>query len=346
MPNIYEKRAGFFPIEYPQFWDLWEESERAHWVYNDVPLLYDLNDYKTMHPKLSQLIHDTLLLFTQSDSDVCDEYIDRYAQMFSAKPELRMLLASIAAREAVHQAAYSILNKTLGLPDSDMELYKTIPAMKAKHEYNKSMPWLNANITDPVSQYKEIAALSSFVEGFSLFSSFAILISFAKPEVNKMRGVKTIVQYSIIDERLHFHAMQELAKVIRAENPEEDWELVDDELIDLAHGVLKREFDFVDYLFRDFAESDSFHIDANQVKCYLGQVMNNRLSDLALGVKCNDWAEVGDIDINSNTELNDLITTILGASVTNFFEQRATQYTKGLNMGNAYKLEYPKLYGV
>ena len=53
----------------------------------------------------------------------------------SSQPEVRMMLVSFAAMEAVHQEAYSLLLETLGKSDDMYQEFMDIQEMVEKHEY-------------------------------------------------------------------------------------------------------------------------------------------------------------------------------------------------------------------
>ena len=66
------------------------------------------------------LLTQIFRLFTQSDVD--GSYIDRYMRIFK-KPEARMMMASFANMESIHQHAYSLLLDTVGMPEIEYKAF-------------------------------------------------------------------------------------------------------------------------------------------------------------------------------------------------------------------------------
>ena len=116
--GLLESRDYYKPFQYPWAYEAFMQSEQMHWLWTEVPMLEDVKDYQQ---KLTDSERDFLTkilrFFTQGDIDVSGAYVNSYLPRFK-QPEVRMMLSSFAAREAVHIAAYSHLIETLGLPES------------------------------------------------------------------------------------------------------------------------------------------------------------------------------------------------------------------------------------
>ena len=166
--KITDTRDYFKPFQYPEFYDIWLEHEQSHWLHTEVPMAEDIKDWKS---KLSieekYFLTQIFRFFTQSDLDVAGGYVDNYLPNFP-QPEIRMMLCSFVAREALHVAAYSHLIETLGMPESTYNEFNEYEAMREKHEY--FMQKVNNGVSLPI----KIAAISAFTEGLALFSSFMV----------------------------------------------------------------------------------------------------------------------------------------------------------------------------
>ena len=178
------------------------QSEQMHWLWTEVPMLEDVKDYQQ---KLTDSERDFLTkilrFFTQGDIDVSGAYVNSYLPRFK-QPEVRMMLSSFAAREAVHIAAYSHLIETLGLPES---IY---------NEFLQYEPWrlsmtssMKSAATRAILRL-QIAAFSAFTEGMQLFSSFVMLLNFTR--CGTMKGMGQIIAWSIADETLHTESMTKI----------------------------------------------------------------------------------------------------------------------------------------
>jgi ribonucleoside-diphosphate reductase beta chain len=323
MSQIYQDRVALYPMPYPWADLAYEEHERCHWVFDIVPLTSDVSDFFRADTKTKQLITDILFLFTQSDVDIGKAYYERYIPLFK-HTELRAMMGSFAAREATHFKAYSLLNKTLGLPDSSFTEFVNIKPMFDKHDYLEQI--FNTELSmNPLQHYKEIAIFSGFVEGFSLFSSFAILASFAKTGVGKFFGTKNIVQYSAQEESMHFKYMLLLAKTIKEENNDLDWDSIDKLLVEeIIPEIWKREIAFVKYLFRDIEDGSDYHIDGNKVINFLGSIVTDRCKDLCIPLPACVKYDPSDREVR--TTFDNMIQL---PEFANFFETRATGYIRG-----------------
>lgn len=334
--TIYSSRDYFRPLAYEWAWAKFEQSEDMHWTHKEIPLTTDVNDYNKTTQINKQMVRDILRLFTQSDIDIGRAYYERYLPVFKL-PELRAMLGSFAAREAIHFAAYSQLNTTLGFPDEDFKSFLDIPEMVKKHTYLDK--YFNSELSqDPIQQYKEIAVFSLFVEGFSLFSSFGTLISFAIPEVNLYRGMKNVVAYSIKDENVHVQGNSLVALTIEKEHYELDFEEVKREIRDeIAVQCWHNEVDFVNYLFRNVHNEKDFHLTKNNVINYLGKVLEQRLAIFGI-----DLPSAVTYD-KTDTKLDEIVNKAVGViEHANFFETRSTSYVKGgVDWSMSDSLNYP-----
>ena len=211
--GLLESRDYYKPFQYPWAYEAFMQSEQMHWLWTEVPMLEDVKDYQQ---KLTDSERDFLTkilrFFTQGDIDVSGAYVNSYLPRFK-QPEVRMMLSSFAAREAVHIAAYSHLIETLGLPESIYNEFLQYEAMAAKHDF------FNEVCRDKGDLAAQIAAFSAFTEGMQLFSSFVMLLNFTR--CGTMKGMGQIIAWSIADETLHTESMVDL----------------EDKFIDLAFGV-------------------------------------------------------------------------------------------------------------
>ena len=95
----------------------------------------DVKDWKDRLTKEEQgFLTNIFRFFVQGDVDVAGGYINNYLPYFP-QPEVRMMLAGFAAREALHVAAYAHLIETLGMPESTYNEFLEYEAMADKHDY-------------------------------------------------------------------------------------------------------------------------------------------------------------------------------------------------------------------
>ena len=312
--NLLTEREYYKPFNYPWAFEMYKKQQQMHWMPEEVPLQDDIKDYKEkLTPENKALVDNIFRFFTQADVDVCCGYAKHYLPTFK-QPEVRMMLVSFAAMEAVHQEAYSLLLETLGKSDDEYQKFTEIQAMSDKHEYLTDF-----NMRDKHEMAKTMAVYSGFTEGVQLFSSFAILLNF--PRHNLMKGMGQIVTWSIRDETLHVEGMSKLFRTFIAENPELWTDKLKYEVYCAAERVVELEDSFIDVCFDN---ADIEGLTAVEVKEYIRYIADRRL--LGLGMKA--------IFHSTENPLPWLDQQINAVEHANFFENRATEYAKSTTQGN------------
>ena len=257
--SLLDERNFYKPFDYGWAYEAYKKQNQMHWMPEEVPLQDDLKDYKEkLTPENRQLVDNIFRFFTQADVDVCCGYAKHYLPTFKA-PEVRMMLVSFAAMEAVHQDAYSLLLETLGKDDDIYSEFMDIQEMVEKHEYLSDF-----SMDTPHNIAKTMAVYSGFTEGVQLFSSFAILLNY--PRHNLMKGMGQIVTWSIRDETLHVENVSRLFRTFIAENPEIWTDKLKYEIYCAAERVVELEDKFIDICF-DKAEIPD--LTAKEVKEYI-----------------------------------------------------------------------------
>jgi ribonucleoside-diphosphate reductase beta chain len=231
------------------------------------------------------------------------------------KPEARMMMASFANMESIHQHAYSLLLDTVGMPEVEYKAFAEYEAMADKHEYiNK----IKVTAKDKESIAKALAVYSGFTEGLQLFSSFAILLNF--PRFGKMKGMGQIITYSIRDESLHVEAMTKLFREFIKENINLWTDDLKKQIYQACRDMVELEDQFLNLVFKQGNIEGLTQDDMNK---YIRYIADRRL--LQLGLKPNYK-----VSKNPLTWLDD----VLGVEHQNFFEGRATSYMKAGLRGN------------
>ena len=312
--NLLEEREYYKPFVYPWAFEKYKRQQQMHWLPDEVPLQDDIKDYNQKLSEDERLLIDNIFrFFTQADVDVCCGYAKHYLPTFK-QPEVRMMLVSFAAMEAVHQEAYSLLLETLGKSDDMYQEFFDIQAMSDKHDYLTDF-----NMKTKHDMAKTMAVYSGFTEGVQLFSSFAILLNY--PRHNLMKGMGQIVTWSIRDESLHVEGLSELFRTFMRENPELWTDKLKYEIYCAAERTVELEDNFIDVCFNKVEVPD---LTAREVKEYIRYIADRRL--LGLGMKAIFKSTVNPlpwIDMQVNA-----------VEHTNFFENRATEYAKASTQGN------------
>jgi glutaredoxin len=171
----------------------------------------------------------------------------------------------------------------------------------------------------------------AFTEGLQLFASFAMLLNF--PRFNKMKGMGQIVTWSVRDETLHCENIIKLFKTFINENIEIWDDSLKKELYDACRTIVEHEDAFIDLAF-EMGEIEG--MTAESVKNYIRFIADRRLIQLGLkpnyGIKENPLPWI-DVMLNSPEKAN-------------FFEQRATEYSKAATQGTWDDAFEPKEYTI
>jgi len=239
-------------------------------------------------------------------------YMKHYSQVF--KPtEVQMMLSAFSNMETIHIAAYSHLLDTIGMPEVEYEAFLKYGEMKDKYDYMQE--WGVETKTDIA---KTLAVFGGFTEGLQLFASFAILMNF--PRFNKMKGMGQIVTWSARDETLHTNSIVRLFNTFVNENPEIWTEETKKDLYKACETVVTHEDAFIDLAFEMGGVEG---LEPCEVKDYIRYIGNRRLTQLNLN-------PIYDIEKNPLPWMDEMLN---GIEHTNFFENRATEYSKASTTG-------------
>lgn len=312
--SLTEHRISYKPFEYDWAFEKWKLQQQLHWLPEEVPLADDVYDWSHKLTKEEKnLLTQIFRFFTQADICVCDGYLEKYLQMF--KPtEIRMMLTSFANMETVHIAAYSHLLDTVGMPEVEYSAFMKYAQMKEKWDYMQQF-----NMDSPRNTAKTMAAFGAFSEGLSLFASFAMLLNF--PRFGKMKGMGQIVTWSIRDETLHCDSIIKLFKTYCKENKGLLDDTLKEEITQIAVATVEHEDAFIDLAFEMGGVQG---MTADDIKQYIRYIADRRL--LQLGLKTHFKVKK-----NPLVWLEETLNTV---EHTNFFEARATEYSKAATTGN------------
>ena len=302
------------PFRYPWAYDAWLTQQRIHWLPEEVPLADDVKDWhKNLTPAEQNLLTQIFRFFTQAEVEVNNCYMKHYSQVF--KPtEIQMMLSAFSNMETVHIAAYSHLLDTLGMPELEYQAFLKYKAMKDKYDYMQQ--WGVGTRQDIA---KTLAVFGGFTEGLQLFASFAILMNF--PRFNKMKGMGQIVTWSVRDESLHTNSIIRLFKTFISENEDIWTEELQHELYIAASTIVDHEDAFIDLAFEMGGVEG---LVAADVKQYIRYIADRRLGQLGLN-------PIHHIDRNPLPWMDEMLN---GVEHANFFENRATEYSRAATRGS------------
>jgi len=312
MSNLLKGRKTYKPFLYNQAYVFWLKQQQSHWIATEVNMGQDIQDWKlNLTESEKSVIGGVLKGFIQTEIIVNDYWSKRVSSWFP-HPEISMMAAVFGSTETVHVHGYAYLNDTLGLDDYDAFL--TEPTAKAKIDRLLSVKDNN----DKKQIARSLATFSAFTEGVSLFSSFVILLNFSR--FNKLKGVGTIINWSILDESLHSEAGCWLFREFIKENPEIWTDELKKDIYECARQTVAIEDDFIDKVF-EFGPVEG--LDPKDLKVFIRHRANVKLGEL--GCKKN-WKNI-DESIISKFSWFDFISN--GLSQQDFFANAEVAYSKG-----------------
>ncbi|WP_341912223.1 ribonucleotide-diphosphate reductase subunit beta [Ferrovibrio terrae] len=312
--SLLDSKPVYKPFKYPWAYEAWMTQQRVHWLPEEVPLADDVKDWqKKLTPGEKNLLTQIFRFFVQADVEVNNCYMKHYARVF--KPtEVQMMLAAFSNMETVHIAAYSHLLDTIGMPEEEYSAFLRYKEMKDKYDYMQQF-----GVETKADIAKTLAVFGAFTEGLQLFASFAILLNF--PRFNKMKGMGQIISWSVRDESLHTNSIIQLFRTFVDENPEVWNDEFQRDLYVACSTIVDHEDAFIDLAFEIEGVQG---LTGQEVKDYIRWTADRRLLQLGL----QPMYRV------AKNPLPWLDAILNGVEHTNFFENRATEYSKASTQGN------------
>ena len=313
MPNLLTPSTAYKPFNYPWAYEAWMTQQRIHWLPEEVPLADDVKDWRNkLSPAEQNLLTQIFRFFTQADVEVNNCYMKHYSQVFQPT-EVKMMLAAFSNMETVHIAAYSHLLDTIGMPEAEYSAFLQYKEMKDKYDYMQGF-----NVESRENIALTLAVFGAFTEGLQLFASFAILMNF--PRFNKMKGMGQIVSWSVRDETLHTQSIIKLFRAFIDENRDIWTPELQREIYKACETIVTHEDAFIDLAFE---QGGIQGLTGEDVKIYIRWIADRRLSQLNL-------QPIYRIQSNPLPWMDAILN---GVEHANFFESRATEYSKASTLG-------------
>jgi ribonucleoside-diphosphate reductase beta chain len=313
MSNLLTPSTAYKPFRYPWAYEAWMTQQRIHWLPEEVPLADDVKDWRNKLSAAEQnLLTQIFRFFTQADVEVNNCYMKHYSRVFQPT-EVKMMLSAFSNIETVHIAAYSHLLDTIGMPEAEYTAFLQYKEMKDKYDYMQ-----NFNVESREDIALTLAVFGAFTEGLQLFASFAILMNF--PRFNKMKGMGQIVSWSVRDESLHTASIIKLFRAFVDENRDIWTQDLQHEIYKACETIVTHEDAFIDLAFE---QGGIQGLTGEDVKQYIRWIADRRLSQLNL-------QPIYRIASNPLPWMDAILN---GVEHANFFESRATEYSKASTQG-------------
>mgnify|MGYP000268163589 FL=1 len=214
--GIFDYRRNYKPFEYPEVLEFTDAINKSFWVHSEVDFTADTQDFLShLSEAEKNSIKNALLAIAQIEVSVKTFWGNLYNHL--PKPEFNGLGSTFAECEFRHSEAYSRLLDVLGYND-EFENLISIPIIKERVDYLQNA-LSQANSDDKKEYANTLILFSILIENVSLFSQFAIILSFTRFK-GYMKNVSNIIAWTSIDEQLHANAGMYIINKIKEENPE------------------------------------------------------------------------------------------------------------------------------
>jgi ribonucleoside-diphosphate reductase beta chain len=293
-PRLAYKLNGAW--EFPEYFQRFQKAIASIWRVEEVSFDADVRDWQQATEQEREIIAGILRGFTTLEQVIGDYWSEEVCRMFP-KPEILSMARAYSLFECIHQQAYNHLSDQLGIDEFEAFLGDPIAQRKIEE----------------FSKYSGKVALGIFSgagEGVSLFSSFAVLLSFNKN--GRFRGLAQIISWSALDENSHSDGACSLFRQLVREQG-----LTDEERALIKHGfdaVLENERSFLQNIFK---EREVNGLTAEALESYMLQRANNRLRELGIYDSTDCHYDYNANLANSVKEWFDVM--VLGQKSTDFF---------------------------
>lgn len=312
--SIFDKRTNYKPFEYPEVYEFTDAMNKSFWVHSEVDFTRDIQDFHSSLNTNEQIaIKHSLLAIAQVEVAVKTFWWNLYNHF--PKPEFNGLGSTFAECEFRHSEAYSRLLEVLWY-NKEFERLMDIPVMKKRVEYLDNA--LKDSKSDERKKYVvSLILFTILIENVSLFSQFAVILSFTRFKWY-MKNTANIIAWTSIDEQVHANAGMFLVNKIREEFPD----YFDQEMLDLVRETvvysLDIEWEILDWIFENWdleiIKKEDLH---NFMKFRVDESLSNIWFDKIYNITQEQYKPMQWFEED-----------VFGNALDDFFAKRPTEYTK------------------
>ncbi len=312
--SIFDKRLQYKPFEYPEILQFTEAINKGYWVHSEVDFTADVQDFHShLTPGEKNAVKNSLLAIAQIEVAVKSFWGNLFHHL--PKPEFNGLGSTFAECEFRHSEAYSRLLEVLG-HTNQFETLVEVPVIRERIDY-LSEALGNARSTDKKEYAFSLILFSILIENVSLFSQFAIILSFQRFK-GLMKNISNIIAWTSVDEQIHANAGIYLVNKIREEYPE----MFDAQMIDgitrLVRASIQVESRIIDWI---FAEGKIDNVTKEDLISFMKYRADDSLQKIGIPRQFN--LAIADVKLLQWFEEE-----VFANSLDDFFVKRPVDYTK------------------
>src|SRR5690554_899010 len=314
MMSIFTKRIHYKPFEYPEILEFTQAINRSFWVHSEVDFTADIQDFRShLSPVEQEIVKRSWLAIAQIEVQVKTFWGNLYHHF--PKPEFNGLGSTFAECEFRHSEAYSRLLEVLGYNNEFQNLMQ-IPVIKHRVEYLSEV--LQDTKSDDRKKYVvSLILFTILIENVSLFSQFAIILSFTRFK-GHMKNVSNIIAWTSVDEQIHANAGIYIINKIKEENPE----FFDADTVELIRNTVKDsldvEKDILDWI---FSEGEIEIINKNDLLNFMKFRVDESLTKIG-------FEKLFHISTEQYRPMTWFEEEVFANSLDDFFAKRPVEYTK------------------
>lgn len=309
------------PMKYPQFFQLYKDSLKNIWTTEEIDFSVDFEHLRDrVTPQEAHLIRRLVAFFATADNLVAHNLVLNFYKHINS-PEFRMFLGKQLFDEMLHVETYLLLVDNY-IPDPEerreaFSAFQTIPSVKRKADfcfkYMDSIEHLDRLDTDEKRRQfvENLICFAACVEGLFFFGSFAYVYFLRNKGL--LPGLATATNWIFRDESLHIEGAMQVIAALRKEYPQ-----LFDASLESKVNLMVEEAIGVEMAFcQDGLSFGVTGLSPTLMKEYLEYVADQRLTQMGFAKKYlakNPFSFMVLQDVQP---------------LTNFFEKRVTEYSKG-----------------
>lgn len=312
--GIFDKRISYKPFEYPEVMQYTEAINKAYWVHSEIDFTADIQDFHShLSPIEKNAVKSALLAIAQIEVNVKSFWGNLYHHV--PKPEFNGLGATFAECEFRHSEAYSRLLEVLGYSDEFEDIIE-VPVIRERIQY-LSEALSKARSNNPKEYTMSLVLFSLLIENVSLFSQFAIILSFTRFK-GLMKNVSNIIAWTSVDEQIHANAGIYIYNTIKKENPEMIDEEFKADILRMVKKSIEVEEAIIEWIFR---EGELEKIKKEELVNFMKVRTDDSLRQIG-------FSPIFNIDASKGNALQWFEEEVFANSMDDFFAKRPVDYTK------------------
>lgn len=250
--SIFDKRINYKPFEYPEILTFTEAINKSFWVHSELDFTADVQDFHShLNSNEKEITKKSLLAIAQIEVAVKSFWGNIYHHL--PKPEFNGLGSTFAECEFRHSEAYSRLLTVLGY-EEEFEKVVNEPVIKKRIEY-LAEALAHTHSEEPKQYVFSLILFSILIENVSLFSQFAIILSFTRFR-GLIKNISNIIAWTSVDEQVHANAGIYIINKIKEEFPDFFDSSTQDKVRNLVQKSIEVEAQILDWIFAE-GETDA-----------------------------------------------------------------------------------------